>query len=370
MKIVADDKIPFLRGVFEKAQCEVVYLPGKSILAADVADADAVITRTRTRCCRSLLAGSRVKIAATATIGLDHFNTVELDEMGISWCNAPGCNSSSVAQYITAVITRFGNYSGKTLGVVGAGNVGSKVVRCAGALGMKVLVNDPPRAEREGSENFATLEEIKAEADFITMHVPLEKDGRYPTFHLCDDGFFSSLGRKAVFINSSRGEVVDTEALKRALESGRISRAAIDVWENEPEIDTSLLERADIATPHIAGYSIDGKANGTTAVVRAVAEKLGIDELKNWSCQEIIPAPPGGCDIVIPAGVSGLDAVRYAVQSSYDVMRDTAALKECAGKFEELRGSYYIRREFPAFTVKNCDAAAAQILKTLGFVTI
>ena len=272
MKIVADDKIPFLRGVFESAGCDVVYLAGKNTSCKDVADADAVITRTRTKCNASLLAGSKVKIVATATIGTDHFNIPELDDLGISRCNAPGCNSSSVAQYVTAALTCFGNCTGKTLGVIGAGNVGSKVVKCAQALGMNVLVNDPPREEREGKNGFVSLDEILEKSDFITVHVPLEKDGKYPTFHLCGDDFFGKLKKKIVFINSSRGEVVDTESLKKAIKSGKIEKTALDVWENEPQIDTELLALADITTPHIAGYSLDGKANGTIAVVRAVAE--------------------------------------------------------------------------------------------------
>ena len=169
VKIVADDKIPFLHGVFEQAGCDVVYLPGRKTDKYVLADADAVITRTRTKCNADMLTGSKVKIAATATIGLDHFNTSELDELGISWCNAPGCNSSSVAQYITSVITAFGDYAGKTIGIIGAGNVGSKVASRAAALGMNVLINDPPRAEKEGTDGFADLSEIMEKADFITI---------------------------------------------------------------------------------------------------------------------------------------------------------------------------------------------------------
>ena len=368
VKIVADDKIPFLRGVFEKENYEVVYLPGKATGRADVADADAVITRTRTKCNASLLSGSRVKIAATATIGLDHFNTAELDELGISWCNAPGCNSWSVAQYVTAVITSLGSYYGKTIGVIGAGNVGSKVAACASALGMNVLINDPPRAEKEGAAGFVELAEIMENADFITFHVPLERDGKYSTYHMADEDFFSGLGKNVVFINSSRGEVADTTALKNALKTGRVVRAAIDVWENEPEIDLELLAAADIATPHIAGYSLDGKANGTIACVRKVAEKLGIENLKAWDCRKIVPVPDKGTEIIIPQSLTCREAVAYAVGYTYDVLYDTSLLKKSPHLFEELRGNYYIRREFSAFTVKNAGEEAGEILKKLGFV--
>ena len=368
VKIVADDKIPFLHGVLEQAGCEVVYLPGKETDKSVLADADAVITRTRTKCNAAMLSGSKVKIAATATIGLDHFNTSELDELGISWCNAPGCNSSSVAQYITSVITAFGDYAGKTIGVIGAGNVGSKVASRAAALGMNVLINDPPRAEKEGAEGFADLSEILEKADFITMHVPLEYNGKYPTYHMCGNEFFSALRKRPVFINSSRGEVVDTAALKEALKNEQVSRAAVDVWENEPEIDLELLEMAEISTPHIAGYSLDGKANGTIACVRAVAEKLGLESLINWDCKDIVPLPEKGVEIIIPEGVCGVEAVKYAVQYTYNVMCDTACLKNEPHRFEELRGNYYIRREFPVFTVVNADAETSAILKQLGFV--
>ena len=368
MKIVADDKIPFLRGVFEQEQCEVVYLPGKSTGKDELADADAVITRTRTKCNAAVLSGSKIKIAATATIGFDHFNTAELDELGINWCNAPGCNSSSVAQYITSVITTFGNYSGKTLGIIGAGNVGKKVAAKASALGMNVLINDPPRAEKEGADGFVELSEILEKSDFITLHVPLEYEGKYPTYHMCSDDFFAKMRKNPVFINSSRGEVTDTEALKKAVREHIVSKVAIDVWENEPEIDSELLSLADIATPHIAGYSLDGKANGTIACVRAVAEKLGIEKLTSWDCKNIIPLPENGVKIVLPDGINGLDAVKYAVQHTYCVMYDTDCLKSEPYRFEELRGNYYVRREFPAFAVVNADADAAKILKKLGFV--
>ena len=370
MKIVADNKIPFLRGVFETAGCEVIYAPGRETSAEMVCDADAVITRTRTRCGKALLEGSRVKIAATATIGLDHFNTAELDELGITWCNAPGCNSSSVAQYIASVLVTFGNYSGKTLGVIGAGNVGKKVINTARILGMNVLVNDPPRAEKEGGEGFVSLDEIAEKSDFVTVHVPLEYEGDHPTFHLCGSEFFRKMKDGAVFINSSRGEAVDTSSLLDALKSGRISKCALDVWENEPDIDRELLERADAATPHIAGYSLDGKANGTVSVVRAVARKLGIEALHNWDCQGIVPLPDSGTRIVIPAGASDIEAVKYAVLYTYDVMRDTRDFKSSPEKFEELRGNYYVRREFPAFQVENAAEGAAEILHDLGFMVV
>ena len=199
------------------------------------------------------------------------------------------------------------------------------------------------------------------------MHVPLERKGKYPTYHLCGDEFFDRLKKRVVFINSSRGEVVDTAALKRAITGKKLLKTAVDVWENEPQIDEELLEISDIATAHIAGYSLDGKANGTIAVVRAVAEKLGIEQLKNWDCKGDVPMPEQGTDIVVPEGICGVDAVKYAVKHAYDVLYDTAVLKADVSKFEELRGNYYVRREFPLFSVKTADADSARVLEALGF---
>ena len=370
MKIVADDKIPFLPGAFESAGCQAVYLPGKEISPEDLRDADALIVRTRTKCDKSLLQKSNVKFGATATLGFDHIIPEHLTELGITWCNAPGCNSSSVAQYITSVLVTLGDYSGKTLGVIGAGNVGKKVIKCAEALGMKVLVNDPPRMEKEGKDGFVSLDTIAAESDFITLHVPLTNNGAYPTWQMCGTEFFSKVKKGVVFINTSRGETVNTAALIEAKKRGIISKIAVDVWENEPDIDLELLEKHSvIATSHIAGYSTDGKANATNASVRSVAAALGIKELENWDCRDRLPAPDEGEEICLPSGISVADAVKFAVLHSYNVSIDSEDLKRDASKFEKLRGSYRTRREFFAFKVRNAAPDSEEILQNLGFVT-
>ena len=323
MKIVCDDKIPFLRGVFEP-YAEVVYLPGAAITAADVRDADALITRTRTRCDRALLEGSSVRVIASATIGYDHIDTAWCESHGIAWANAPGCNSGSVAQYVGSALgvlaERFGlDLSGLTLGIVGVGHVGSKVARLAERLGMRVLLNDPPRAAAEGPDGFVSLGELIAGSDIITLHVPLDSSTRY----LFDARRIASLRPDQILINTSRGEVICGDALKRALKAGRLKAAVLDVWENEPNIDPELAELAIIATPHIAGYSTDGKAAGTTAAVRVVARALGIAALSDWSVR--LPVAAGN--------------------DTYDVTRDSAALKSDLSSFEHLRESYPIRRE-------------------------
>lgn len=357
MKIVADDKIPFLKGIFEP-YARTEYLPGAEINQKTLQDADALITRTRTCCTPELLAGTSVRFIATATIGFDHISP----QLTIPWTNAPGCNSSSVAQYIASALLSLDDrpLDGMTLGVVGVGHVGQKVAAVGRALGMNVLLNDPPRAAAEGSAGFSTLDELVCNADFITFHVPLTMTGKYTTYHLADEVLLKRMKQDAVLINSSRGEVVDNKALKEVLRSGRI-RAVLDVWENEPEFDRELLDLLAFGTPHIAGYSTDGKANGTTMAVRAVAEALDIEKLKNFTIQEL-PAPVVS-QIDLPGGITEKEALRRAVAASYDIRRDDQALRSAPDRFEHLRGNYPVRREPLAFTVKNGPAA----LSALGF---
>jgi len=365
MKIVADDKIPFLRGVFEP-WCEVVYLPGRAIVPADVADADALIVRTRTRCGRALLAGSKVRFVATATIGFDHIDAPALQELGIRWSSAPGCNADSVAQYAAAALLGFGiPLDGRTLGIVGVGHVGSRIVNVGKALGMRVLLNDPPRAEAEEPEKFVPLETIRREADVITLHVPKESGGVHPTIGLIDEAFFAGIRPGARLISAARGEVVDEAALKAALRSGRLADAAVDVWCNEPEIDPELLAMARFATPHIAGYSTDGKANGTTAAVRFIASGLGINALREWRA---IPPPPANSEVIaIPPGMPEEAALAFAIRHTFDLEAASRALKADRNAFEALRGSAPLRREAPAYQVRGASAAAQKKLAGLGF---
>ena len=275
MKIIADSKIPFLKGVFEPYGV-VEYYAGKEITPEVVKDADALIVRTRTRCDAALLQGSSVKFIATATIGFDHIDTDYCKKSGIAWKNAPGCNAGSVMQYVASVLTRLSinyhfDFNETTLGVIGVGNVGSKVARMASLLGMKVLLNDPPRERKEGRGAFVSLNEIADRADIITFHVPLNRGGADNTFHLFNHDFAKQIKPGSIIINSSRGEVVSGNVLKKVLKEKYLKAAVLDVWENEPVIDAGLVPLIDMATPHIAGYSIDGKANGTAMSVRAVS---------------------------------------------------------------------------------------------------
>ena len=331
--IIADDKIPFLKGVFDDVATVSMY-PGKDINAGLIREADALIIRTRTRCNRDLLEGSTVRFIASATIGYDHIDTEYCREKGIQWTNAPGCNASSVEQYIVSVllnlaVSRDIRLGDMTIGVIGVGNVGSKVARVAKVLGMKVLLNDPPRARTEGNEGFVNLETIMEQADVITFHVPLNREGQDKTLHLASEKFFGRLPKKPFLINSSRGEVVDGEALIGALRTGKLAAACLDVWENEPDISGELLDLLDIATPHIAGYSADGKANGTMMSVRAVSRFFGLG-LDDWTPRSV-PAPDNPSIVVDCTGMDETEILSEVYLSSYDVRSDDERLREDPG---------------------------------------
>lgn len=330
IKIVTDRDIPFLDGVFDPF-AEVVRLEGRSIGASDVGDADALVVRTRTRCDASLLAGSRVKLVATATIGTDHIDSRWCAENGIRTVNAAGCNARGVLQWVSAVLVnllseRGHNPADATLGIVGVGHVGGLVKEYAESWGFRTVCCDPPREEREHC-GFVSVEEVFAEADIVTLHVPLDAS----THHLVGDRLLNSLERKPFIINSSRGEVVDTEALLR---SG--AGFAADVWEHEPDLDRRMLERAFIATPHIAGYSLQGKANASAAVVAAVAEEFGLP-LAGWYPAEVART--------IPARLSWEELCK-AVSVRYDIRAESMRLKASPQDFELMRNRYDYREEF------------------------
>ena len=375
MKIVCDNKIPFLRGALEP-YAEVVYLPGSETTAEVVKDADAIVTRTRTRCDASLLEGSSVRAIATATIGFDHIDTAWCEAHGIAWSNAPGCNSWSVKQYVSSVLAVLAQRHGLrldtlTLGVVGVGNVGSKVAEVGRAYGMRVLLNDPPRARVEGPEAFTDLDTLLAESDIVTVHVPLTRGGKDATWHLFDADRLARMRPSQILVNSSRGPVVDNAALKDALRRRALMAAVLDVWEGEPELDRELIDLLDIATPHIAGYSADGKANGTTMSVRYLASQLGLP-LADWTASGI-PAPEQALEFTVDAaGKTAQEVLSEAVLHTYDVRRDSDALRAAPGSFERLRGDYWVRREPSAFTLTLLHGSPdlASRLEKLGFKVI
>lgn len=342
MKVIIDNKIPFIQEAISQIADEVIYAPGKDFTPALVKDADALIIRTRTRCNRALLQGSSVRFIATATIGFDHIDTEYCREAGIAWSNAPGCNSASVAQYLMSSLLLLQQIRGKqlqglTLGIIGVGNVGTKIIQVAQELGMRVLLNDLPRQDKEGNANFSSLQTLAEECDILTFHVPLYKEGKYKTLHLADDAFFRSLKRRPVIINTSRGEVIETNALLNALENNLISDAIIDVWENEPDINLTLLNKALLGTPHIAGYSADGKANATRMSLDALCRFFHLKA-------DYRITPPEPESPVIHAATP-----TDAYLQMYDPRRDSDALKAHPELFETLRGDYPLRREKEAY---------------------
>jgi erythronate-4-phosphate dehydrogenase len=371
MKIVADDKIPFLNGALEP-YAEVVYLPGKQINREILKDCDALLIRTRTKCTADLLDGTNVRFIGTATIGFDHIDTHYCNKNKIRWTNAPGCNSSSVQQYIAAALLKISsencfNLQGKTLGIVGVGNVGSKVEKFARTIGMNVLLNDPPRARIEGKKNFHSLNVVLSESDIITVHVPLNVVGEDCTYQLLNEERFKKIRRGTWFFNSSRGEVAEINALKRVLDSDKLGGAVIDVWENEPDIDTELMQQVFIATPHIAGYSTDGKANGTAMVVNSLSKYYNLP-LENWYPGDV-PLPAFPSISIDCKGKTEEAILKEVVIHTYNIDEDNARLRLAPSDFEKLRSDYPLRREFTSYSVnlKGGTEKVRQMLETIGF---
>lgn len=369
MHIVADTTIPYLKGVLEPV-ARVTYLDAAQFTAEAVRDADALIVRSIDKCTRELLEGSRVRLITTATIGFDHIDTRYCDAAGIVWKNAPGCNAVSVAQYVAACLVRLSlltgePLAGKTIGIVGVGHVGREVERVAGALGMRVLRNDPPRADREGADGFVSLRQIAEEADIITFHVPLEYRGKYPTYHLADEAFIRSLQKKSWLINAARGAVHNTKALLEARRSGKISQLVLDCWENEPEINRELLQETTIATPHIAGFSADGKANATRMCLEEIAVffRINIEKIK-----EAIPPPL--INHLIDLNEFDTDRMSHTILTSFDPLPVDQLLRETPERFEWFRSHYPHPREFGAYSIANANPEERQVLEGLGFITI
>ena len=374
IRIVADNKIPFLKGALEGV-ASVRYLPGSEISRNDLLDADALITRTRTICNRELLEGTGIRFIASATIGYDHIDMDFCERAGIVWTNAPGCNASSVQQYVVSAllcmaVRRGFDLDRLTLGVVGVGHVGSRVARAGQALGMKVLLNDPPRARAEGTEAFAPLEELLEQADVITLHVPLNKEGEDRTAGMVDNRFTGRMKQGAVLINTSRGGVVEEEALVRGLSSGKPGDAVLDVFRGEPAVSAGLLGAVTLDTPHIAGYSLDGKANGTGMAVRAVSRYFSLD-MDDWQPSGI-PLPEDPLLEVDAGPLPDRGLLWDLYRRTYDITRDDALLRKDPLAFERLRGDYPFRREPGVYTVRLLKESTRfrKLLESLGFTVL
>lgn len=334
MKIIIDDNIPFIKGRLEKAGVECVYVDQFGFTPELVRDADAMIIRTRTRCDETLLSGSNVRFIATATIGMDQFDLPWCEANGITTRNAPGCNAPGVAQYVWSALLRSGFDPKKhTLGIVGCGNVGTIVAEWGRALGAHILVNDPPKASLAPRPSFhapfQSLETILKEADAVTLHTPYTATGQYPTHHLISADGLSLLKPGAILVNAARGPVIDTQAVKQAVKEGRI-KAIIDTWEGEPQADPELIDLADIATFHIAGYSREGKQRATRMALQALADHFNLDlDLTDLAAPYIPGNPPTAEEIL----------------TSYDPFADSSALKAEPQKFDTLRAKYNYRPE-------------------------
>lgn len=370
MRIVADTTIPFLKGVVEPS-ADVVYLSAKGFTPEAIKDADALIVRSIDKCTPQLLRDSKVKLITTATIGFDHIDTHYCEANGIAWRNAPGCNAPSVAQYVISSLLvlaqREGNASlkGKSIGIIGVGHVGKQVERLATLLGMRVLRNDPPRVEKEGSNGFLPLDDLLGEADIVTLHVPFTREGKYPTFHLADNIFFEKMKPGCWFVNSCRGSVHDTTALLDACRTGIVKETIIDCWENEPDIDMDLLQTSSIASPHIAGFSADGKATATRMCLEAIASFFSI-HFEHLS--EVVPLSPE--NPIIDLNDFDHHRIEQAFLRTFNPEVIDHKLRNEPSSFEYLRNHYDHPREPKAYQIAHATLEEQETLQKIGFQII
>ncbi len=376
MKILADENIPYVADVFDHFG-EIVTIQGRSITADLLKEVDCLLVRSITKVNEALLKDSKVKFVATATIGFDHIDTEYLAKKGIGFSSAPGSNSVSVAEYIVAALLHLSKklnfqLGEKSIGIVGVGNVGSKVAARCNALGMKVILNDPPLFADTHDEKYRPIEALY-DCDILTFHTPLTKEGKYPTKHLINDELLSKVKNGVILINSSRGGVGDTTAIMRAIEKGKVSASVFDVWENEPEISNALHTLADIATPHIAGYSFDGKVKGTEMIYRAAARFFGIES--QWRLELPAPLVP---EFSLPRKYSSTEeALQTIITAVYDIMSDDANMRVLTSMAENERGRYFdkLRKEYPVrrefanthIVLQKQDPTLKKMLQALEF---
>jgi erythronate-4-phosphate dehydrogenase len=378
MKIVADANIPFVKECFSSIG-EVTTIGGREMTPWNVADADILLVRSITPVGVDLLAGSKVRFVGTATIGFDHIDLGFLDSKKIGFASAPGSNANSAAEYVIAGLLDIAqkyaiDLEGRSIGIIGVGNVGSRVAKKCAAMGMDVYLNDPPLQRQTGDKKYLPLEKL-FDCDFITLHTPLTFEGQDKTYHLADEKFFKSLKHRCVFVNASRGGVVDSSALKSAIKSGRLRAVALDVWENEPDIDIELLKMVDIGTPHIAGYSLDGKIAGMIMIYKAACEHFAVEpkfDMEDFLSEPAVP------ELNVYLNVTNdQDVLLKAVQKIYRIDKDDTRLRRVLDKPAEDRGKYFdilrknypVRREFQntSVIVKDANSSLAKKLVGIGF---
>lgn len=379
MKIVSAASVLHAREAFSGLG-DVVLVPDREISRAHLQDADALIVRSKTHVGPELLEGTAVGFVATATAGADHFDIPWLNRAGLAWTASPGCNANSVAEYVVAALAllarkRAALLPGKTLGIVGCGQVGSRVARKAALLGLRVLRNDPPLALQTGSADYLPLDAVLAEADALTLHVPLESGGPFPTRHLADCRLFEKLRPGAWFINSSRGAVADSDSLLCALDHHLLAACALDVWEKEPELPDALKRAVDFLTPHVAGYSLEGLLNGTLHCYRELCHYLEVEPTWTPDPRLLPPAPFVEIDAAHRADD---DVLAELLAAGCPIPEDDRAWRaemttddpvELRRRFDRFRKNYQSRREFAAFRVHLSHASPAllETVAALGF---
>ncbi|MFD3248895.1 4-phosphoerythronate dehydrogenase PdxB [Rahnella aquatilis] len=370
MKILVDENMPYAVELFSRLG-NVQAVPGRPIPQDALNDADALMVRSVTKVNESLLAGKPVKFVGTATAGTDHVDDAWLARAGIGFSAAPGCNAIAVVEYVFSSLLILAQRDGfslrdKTVGIIGVGNVGSRLNARLEALGVRTLLCDPPRADRGDAGEFWPLEKLVAEADILTFHTPLNMSGPYATHHLVDADLLARLPADRILINACRGEVVDNAALLDALNGSKKLTAVLDVWEPEPDLSLALLDKVAIGTAHIAGYSLEGKARGTTQVFEAFSQFIG--QPQTVPLESLLPAPEFA-EVMLSGALSEARLLRL-IHLVYDVRRDDRPLRRVAGKpgeFDKLRKFYEERREWSSLRVICDDAATADVLKKLGF---
>lgn len=370
MKILVDENMPYARELFSRTG-DVVAVPGRPLPEAELQDADGLMVRSVTKVNAALLAGTPVKFVGTATAGTDHIDDASLAAAGISFSAAPGCNAIAVVEYVFSSLLLLAERDGfelrdRTVGIVGVGNVGGRLQKRLQAWGVKTLLCDPPRADRGDQETFHSLDDLVAQADILTFHTPLFKDGPYKSWHLADAALLMALKPNTILINACRGAVVDNAALLAVLKMRHDLSVVLDVWEPEPDLSLDLLDKVDIATAHIAGYTLEGKARGTTQVFEAWCDFIG--QPQQVALESLLPAPEFGS--ITLRGKLDQPTLKRLVHLVYDVRRDDAPLRKVAakpGEFDRLRKQYQERREWSSLQVHCDDAETAAMLNQLGF---
>ncbi|HDG1668195.1 4-phosphoerythronate dehydrogenase PdxB [Kluyvera ascorbata] len=370
MKILVDENMPYARELFSRLG-EVRAVPGRPIPTDALTDADALMVRSVTKVNEALLGDKAIKFVGTATAGTDHVDQSWLTQAGIGFSAAPGCNAIAVVEYVFSALLMLAERDGfaladRTVGIVGVGNVGGRLQKRLEALGIKTLLCDPPRADNGDEGDFRSLDELVAEADVITFHTPLYKEGQYKSLHLADEALIRRLKPGTILINACRGPVVDNAALLKCLEEGQNLSVVLDVWEPEPDLNLALLDKVDLGTSHIAGYTLEGKARGTTQVFEAYSQFIG--QPQEVALSTLLPAPEFGR--ISLHGPLDQPTLKRLVHLVYDVRRDDAPLRKVAGipgEFDKLRKNYLERREWSSLTVECDDADAAELLQKLGF---